>query len=174
MLWFQFFSAEEDQTLREWEEAVVAACFCCHSRTSTDKAKTLPAALGWVAQYFDPLSPAAGRARRHMDFQSSESGTCQTAEKGDSSGAEASSGELNHAEDCEGACASTSRMRMEGTTVDTIGTSNFSGDECASGTSDAESSDTESDDWVLGADEAQRLKTTCGRHKYASSVLGCS
>lgn len=169
VLWFQFFSSEEDQALREWEAAVLGAPLN-QSRADRDLVKPLSAPLAWVTQYFDPHSPEVGCARNDIEsFRSSDSGTFKSAENGCSSATSSDDGVSPHFDaEPAGAHASTSAPpAMQHGEGETAGTSGVSGDDFASGASDSES-DSESEEWILGADEAQRLKTTCGRHKCAS------
>jgi hypothetical protein len=129
--------------------------------------KTLPAALEWVAQHYDPVSVAGGSARRDMESPPRDSSTGQPTESRNDHRS-GNSEELNSANETNEANECTCAMHRESTTVDTVGASTLSGEEYASGASDSGSSDTESDEWILGVDDAQRLNSTCGRHRHAS------
>lgn len=154
VIWFQFFSAEEDQALQEWEASVLHGPDA--DGTHPEHASQLPAALAWVKQFFDPHCSAAGRAGDEMDtLQSRDSGTAETAENAGSSGGEALPD--------TGTSAHTSSSTMHCSAA-AAGASRVSGEELYGAPWESES-DSDSEDWVLGADEAQRLKTTCGRHQ---------
>lgn len=160
-MWFQFFSAYEDQDLQKWEASFLdweASVLDSEAETGTardDSGKDLPAALGWVKRFFNPHQPATG-------CTAGEATSCEL--KGS---ALSKSGNTIYCSDAgsddESGRAHAGSSAAQGATVDTsVGTDEFASNE---GESD---SDSESEDWQLGADDVQRLKTICGRHKYAS------